>query len=92
MKTVEIRAECKVLVTAKYPKKLWDELKTEWREKLGMSDEDIKHDFLCEFLGQRKEVCMGGDPDNENHWVPFFTELGIEEFTDIEVDGDEDME
>lgn len=92
METVEIRAECKVLVTARYPKKLWDELKTEWREKLGMSDEDIKHDLLCEFLDKRKEICMGGDQHNADHWVPFYMELGVEEFDDIEIDGDDEFE
>jgi len=92
METVEIRATCQVLVTARYPKKLWDELKNDWREKLNMSDEDIKHDLLCDFLDQRKEVCMGGDRDVENHWVPFFMEMGVEEFTDIEIEGDDEFE
>lgn len=35
---------------------------------------------------------MGGDKLNADHWVEFYAELGVQEFSDVEIDGDDDFE
>lgn len=92
METVEIRAETRVIVTAQYPKELWDKLKASYFDDTpGLDMDDFKHDMLCDFLTD-KEICRGDDPNDESNWVKFHTEMWVGEFEDVEIEGDDTIE
>ena len=76
-----IQGTVNVMVTAKIPDHVWNDLKEKY-EKDGMTEAEFHHDMLCDFNPGCKEVRRG---ESDEDWCEYVSQLWGE-FEDVEVE------